>query len=97
MYKYTNILYLIYNWHGQIKVKECVRDCFGNFRPLNKQSIWYTKIPSRPMKLEHGKVYCLDVNQIDDCIKMLKNHYVDRKSSLYHSINVADDIIGEVI
>lgn len=70
-------VYRVYLSHGEVVVRKGrIHPCNSwSFIPDDKPNTYLTQNPSRPMKIEHGKVYCIDKKDIPEAIEMVKRHH----------------------
>lgn len=68
--------YLVYYYHGEIKVKH--GNINGVFFPDNERA-WHTKIPDKLYKVSsRGKILVLDKEDIPMAKRAIYNHYLKR-------------------
>lgn len=70
-----DIVYRVYWYKGEVVVRKGKIGAGRNFVPDDNPKTYLTQNPTVPMKIEHGKVYCCDVEDIPKAIEMVKRHH----------------------
>ncbi len=67
--------YLLYMYRGELKVTE-VFFKNGSCRKVSNPSIWHSKVNSKPLTFEYGKIWCYE-DDLPKAIEMMQEHYRD--------------------